>query len=77
MRICTKEIQEEGVRYRNLNSGDVFVGAHGNKTPMMKTKDGYVYLENQCEQFLNEVAPFHEDILTFYPDACIQLGDPK
>ena len=76
MKICEKETQ-----YDKLNSGDVFGWSwHGEPRVGMKSGEGYIHISGNLCGFHFEAVKKSEVMrseLTFYPNACISLGDPE
>ncbi len=78
MKICSEE-EEQGLRYKDLNIGDVFTWIDTSVLPgdvAMKEKSGHLWIGkwepgHPCAECQGD-----RKVLR-YPNACITLGDPE
>jgi len=78
MKICTKDTEEvRGLRYEDLEVGDIFVWIRTNDNAVLKTSEGYVYLLDPYAGKHYDDMESADSLVTRFPNACIDPGDPE
>jgi len=77
MKICA-----DGLRYKELEVGDVFIWADGSGFALMKTDESFIKLVSEHPGSYGAGSTYEDKHVktakvTRYPNVCISLGDPE